>query len=112
MFNTTVASAGDPRDTGSIPGLGRYPRVGNGNPLQYSCLDNSTDGGTWQATVHGVAKSRDTTEQRYFTYYERGTRYGAVVFLQNDVVRLDQYFSRVVRQPTASEASGRGKGVS
>ena len=44
-------------DLGSIPGLGRYPREGNGNPLQYSCLENPMDGGAWQATVHGVAMS-------------------------------------------------------
>ena len=41
----------------SIPGWGRFPGVGNGNPLQYSCLENSTDRGAWQATVHEVAKS-------------------------------------------------------
>ena len=44
-------------DLGSIPGLGRSPEEGNGYPLQYSCLENSMDRGTWQATVHGVAKS-------------------------------------------------------
>ena len=42
---------------GSIPGLGRSPGEGNSNPLQYSCLENPMDGGAWQATVHGVAKS-------------------------------------------------------
>ena len=46
------------RDVSSIPGSGRCPGVGNGNPLQYSCLENSRDRGTWQATVHGVTKSR------------------------------------------------------
>ena len=45
-------------DLGSIPGWGRSPGGGNGNPLQYSCLDNPMDRGTWQATVHGVAKSQ------------------------------------------------------
>ena len=45
-------------DSGLIPGLGRSPVEGNGYPLQYSCLENSTDRGGWQATVHGVAKSR------------------------------------------------------
>ena len=44
-------------DLGSIPGLGRSPGEGNGNPLQYSCLGNPMDGGTWWATLHGVAKS-------------------------------------------------------
>ena len=43
-------------DPGSIPGLGRSPGEGNGNPLQYSCLRNAMDRGAWQATVHGVAK--------------------------------------------------------
>ena len=52
------AKTGDPRDTGLIPGLGRSPGVGNGNPLQYSCLENSMDRGAWQATVHGVTKSQ------------------------------------------------------
>ena len=44
-------------DVGSIPGSGRFPGVGNGNPLQYSCLEDSIDRGAWQATVHGMAKS-------------------------------------------------------
>ena len=52
------ANAGDIRDTGSIPGLGRSPGAGNGNPLQYSCLENPTVRGTWQAPVRGVAKSQ------------------------------------------------------
>ena len=46
------------RDAGSISGLGRSPGEGNGNPLQYSCLENPTGRGAWSATVHGVAKSR------------------------------------------------------
>ena len=52
------ASAGDVRDVGSIPGLGRFPGRGHGNPLQYSCLENPMDKGAWQATVHRVAKSQ------------------------------------------------------
>ena len=51
------ANAGDVRDEGSTPGSGRYPGVRNDNPLQYSCLENPMDRRTWQATVHGVAKS-------------------------------------------------------
>ena len=52
------ASAYNAGDPGSIPGSGRSPGVENGNPLQYSCLENPMDGGAWLATVHGVAKSR------------------------------------------------------
>ena len=51
---TSACNAGD---LGSIPGSGRSPGEGNGNPLQYSCLENPMDGGAWWATVHGVAKS-------------------------------------------------------
>ena len=51
-------SAYNEGDLGSIPGSGRSPGEGNGNPLQYSCLENFMDRGAWQATVHGVAKSR------------------------------------------------------
>ena len=47
----------DAGDTGSVPGLGRSPGEGNGNTLQYSCLENSMDRGAWQATVHGIAQS-------------------------------------------------------
>ena len=46
-------------DRGSIPGSGRPPGEGNGNPLQYSCLENTMDGGPWQAIVHGVAKRNE-----------------------------------------------------
>ena len=55
------ANARDVRDVGLIPGLGRSPREGNGNSLQYSCLENPMDGGAWWATVHGWQES-DTTE--------------------------------------------------
>ena len=54
MVKNPPANAGD---TGAIPGLGRSPGEGNGNPLQYSCLENPMDRGVWQATVHGVTKS-------------------------------------------------------
>ena len=49
----SACNVGDP---GSIPGLERSPEEGNGNPLQYSCLENSLDKGVWWATVHGVAE--------------------------------------------------------
>ena len=64
MGKNLPASAGDTRDMGSIPGLGRSPGGGNGNPLQYSCLENSVDRGAWRATVDGVAKRRTQLSAR------------------------------------------------
>ena len=58
VLRNLPANAGDRRDAGSIPGSGRSPGEGNSNPLQYPCLENSMDRGTWQARVHGVAKSQ------------------------------------------------------
>ena len=58
MVNNLPASAGDTRDVSSIPGLGRSPGERNGNPLQYSCLENLMDRGAWWATVHGATKSQ------------------------------------------------------
>ena len=58
MVKNLPANAGDTRDLGSVAGLGRSPGEGNGNPLQYSCLENSKDKGDLQATVHGLAKSQ------------------------------------------------------
>ena len=63
------ANAGDLRDVGSIPGLGRSLGEGNGNPLQYSCLANSMDRGVWQATVlPGVAKSQTRLKNLLFQH--------------------------------------------
>ena len=54
----SAGDAGDAGDEGSVPGSGRSPKGGNGNPLQYSCLENPTDRGAWQTMVHRVTKSR------------------------------------------------------
>ena len=62
MVKNPFANAGD---MSSIPGLGRSPGGGHGNPLQYSCLENSMDRGAWQATVHGVAKSRTLLSSKH-----------------------------------------------
>ena len=64
------ASACNAGDLGSTPGLGRSPGEGNGNPLQYSCLENPMDRGAWRATVHGVAKSQ--TQLSNFTFTSLG----------------------------------------
>ena len=63
MVNNLSADAGNTRDVGSIPGLGRSPGEGNGNPLQYSCLENHMDRGAWWATVHGGVNTL------YFLHY-------------------------------------------
>ena len=58
VVKNPCANAEDAGDLGSVPGLGRLPREGNCNPLQYSCLENPMDRGGWQATVHRVTKSQ------------------------------------------------------
>ena len=63
MEKNPHANAGDARNRGSIPGSGRCLGEGSGNPLQYSCLENPTDRGAWQAIVHGVANSQTKQQQ-------------------------------------------------
>ena len=58
MVKKPPSNAGDAGDSGLIPGSGRSHGEGNGNPLQYSCLESSIDRGAWWATVHGVAKGQ------------------------------------------------------
>ena len=67
------AKTGDIKDTGSIPGSGRSPRGGNGNPVQYPCLENPKDRGAWQATVCGVSKSQ--TWLKWFCMHALGWAY-------------------------------------
>ena len=59
----------DTRDRDLIPGLGRSPGVGNGNPLQFSCLENPMDRGAWWGTVHGVAKRQTQLSTHTHTYF-------------------------------------------
>ena len=58
VIKNPLANAGDIRDMGLIPGLGKSPGIGNGNSLQHFCTENPMDRGAWQATVHGIAKSQ------------------------------------------------------
>ena len=71
----SICSAGDAGDTCSVPGLGRFPGGGHGNPVQYSCLGNSMDRGAWQATEHGVTNSLTQLKQlsTHHTYLIRTT---------------------------------------
>ena len=63
MIKNLPATVEDTGDAGLISGSGKSPGEGNGNPLQYCCLENSMDSGDWQAAVHEVSKESDTTEQ-------------------------------------------------
>ena len=65
---TRPTEAGNRRDLCRIPGSGKYPRGGNDNPLQCSCLENSMDRGAWQATVHGLTKSQSQLNDLALTY--------------------------------------------
>ena len=69
MVKNPLANAGNTGDAGSIPGLERYPGGGNGNPFQYSCLENSMDRGAWQATGLWDHKELDVTEHACRHYY-------------------------------------------
>ena len=64
-----VESACSAGDLGLIPGSGRSPGEGNGNPLQYSCLENPMDGGAWQAKVHGFTKSQTQLSDFVFRFF-------------------------------------------
>ena len=68
------ASASNVEDLGSIPGSGRSPGEGNGNPLQSSCLENPIDRGAWWATVHGVAKSQTRLSDFTFTFIQENRK--------------------------------------
>ena len=88
-------NAGDP---GLIPGLGRSPGIGNGNPLQYSCLENSMDKGAWQVTVHGVIES-DMTEQLTLIFIKLGVaRLSWTQFLRNFMAESQQQFLAFLKE--------------
>ena len=76
MVKVSACNAGDP---GSIPGWRRSSGEGNGTPLQYSCLENSMDGGAWWAIVHGVAKSRTRLSDFTFTFNNKD-RYVELIY--------------------------------
>ena len=83
-------------DAGSIPGLGRSPGEGNGNPLQYSCLENPMDRGAWEATAHEVAKSR--TRLSDFTSLQALERLPPAMEIEQETIRG---FQEVAPAPSA-----------
>ena len=74
MVKNLATNAGDRRDPGSVRGSGRSPGGGHGNPLQYSCLENSRGRGAWQATVHRVTKSWTGPKQLSTLHSTEGKR--------------------------------------
>ena len=89
---TLPANSGDIRDAGSIPESGRTPGEGHGNPLQHPGLENSMNRETWQATVHGVTKTRTQLKQLTTNVYQQmdGSRCGEYVYTA-------QYYSAIKR---------------
>ena len=85
-------------DPGLIPGSGRSPGEGNGNPLQYSCLENPMDRGAWWATVHGVAKSRTWLRDFAFTLTFQCTIHQVVPVVKNPPVNAGDLRDRVWSQ--------------
>ena len=80
----SACSEGDTGGTDLIPGLRRSPGGGNGNPLQYSCLENPMDRGAWWAAVHGVSKESDTTEATTHTPHVQGISISAVLTVKTE----------------------------
>ena len=107
MVRNLPANAEDARDSVSIPGWGRCPGVGNGNPLQYSCLENSMDRGAWQTTVHDVTKKwtwlnvHTHTHTHTHTYSHKGLK--TVVWFLAVICLLKFWFTSI------SSYSGQGK---
>ena len=79
-------SACNARDPGSIPGSRRSPGKGNGNPLQYSCLENSVNRGAWRATVHGVARVRHDLSTKEVGWGQGGERAMVSVYVLMECV--------------------------
>ena len=88
------ASAYNVGDLGSVPGSGRSSGEGNGNPLQYSCLENPMDGGAWEATVHGFDKSWTQLSDFTFTFHFHGD-FGETLdneFITSKILSLHHFY--------------------
>ena len=87
MVKNLLANAEDIRDVGLIPGSGRSPGGGHGNPLKYSCLENPMDRGAWGATVHGVTKESDmTVTEHTHVYREQWIKTKYIFLIKNHTV--------------------------
>ena len=99
-------NAGDTRDAGLIPGSRRSPAVGNGNPLQYSCLENSMDQEAWRATIHGVAKS-----QTWLGTLSINIIYLSICKVKSECRRIDAFelwcWRRLLRVPWTARRSNK-----
>ena len=90
-------SASNSRDLGSIPASGRSPGEGNGNPFEYSCLENSMDRGAWRATVHGVTKSRTQLNDYYSHFHE--TDKGSISKMHKQFTQLNSLKKKQTKNP-------------
>ena len=94
MSKESACSAGDSGDAGSIPGLGGAPKEGNGNPLQYCCLENPMDKGAWQVTVHGVTKSWTRLSTTLVCMYKAVTYKG---FINHYLLYLEKFLYKITK---------------
>ena len=105
------ASAYNGGDLVSIPGLGRSPGEGNGNPLQCSCLENPTDGGTWSNTVHGVAKSRTRLSDFTFSFFHASQRASQVALMVENLPANAGDTKDMGSIPESGRSPGAGNGT-
>ena len=89
------------RDIGSVLRLGRSPGEGNGNPIQDSCLGNPVDRGAWWATVHGVAKESDTTQQ--LNHKQDSILWGLYIFAILTITSQDSHYFYFIEQETKAQ---------
>ena len=90
----SACNAGDSGDAGSIPGLGGAPKEGNGNPLQYCCLENPMDKGAWWVTVHGVTKSWTQLSTTLVCMYKAVTYKG---FINHHLLYLGKFLYKITK---------------
>ena len=100
VVKNPATNAGDPGDVGSVTGSGRSPGVEKDNPLKYSCLENSMDRGTWQATVHGATENRTQLSDQTHTHSNMGKTVGQnmVKMVPNISIAKIEYINLTVKE--------------